>query len=72
VYICQYTSLWYDKCMPIINESRIDLQQGFYVDIDTNRTFYVKRVSSKLVLVPPFVKSTMEKWRKIKKDGDKT
>jgi hypothetical protein len=44
----------------------VNIQQGFYVDPDTNRTFFVKEVNG-ISLIPPWVKSKSENWRKLKK-----
>lgn len=50
------------------------LEQGFYVDPDSNRTFFVVETKSGRLLVPPWVKSKKSDWIKLervkKKNGN--
>lgn len=47
-------------------ETTLDLPEGFYIDPESKRTFYVKK-TKKMTLVPVWVKSKPAEWKALKK-----
>lgn len=47
-----------------MDASLTNIEEGFYVDPDTRKTFFVKK-ADKITLVPPWVKSKPSDWKKI-------
>lgn len=41
------------------------IEEGFYLDPETKRTFYIKK-TEKMMLIPPWVKSKPGDWKKVK------
>lgn len=57
---------------PLINHKIIE--QGFYVDPDTRRMFFVQKLKDGGTLVPVWVKSKPSDWKQVarKRDGNNT
>lgn len=44
---------------------------GFYIDPDTNKVFYVKTVKKTgMTLIPPWVKSKQSDWKKVQQHAN--
>ncbi len=47
-------------------DATVEIEEGFYVDPESKKTFFVKKTKNKkMTLIPPWVKTKPAEWKKI-------